>query len=380
MTGAPVMCGGAPSVDDGEPIASGVRLHRGAAALNRVRSAWNALEELNDNPAFQRFAWAELWLKHFGTDGELWLLVTGDPVDGILPLYCLRRFGITTVRLVGDGVSDYLGPICSSAEAARRLGAALDILARRVDVLILRGVQPAELRAAVMLEAMTRRRFARLYERCPAIDTSRGWEVFVATRQGSWHSRLKRTRRRMEKRGELSVAVEPPSAPLFEEMCEVERASWKWEGGFAFVRDPAFREFLRDLVIKRPVPSEIWTCRLDGALVAFALIFPLRRGLQYYWPTYRTDTSGSGLYLLADIVRSCCDRGFSEFDFLQGDESYKLDWMTHEHRAEEILVPGRRVTGGAVSLMVRFRWWLAGSSRLQALRRRALVAWRRIRY
>ncbi|MEJ2239720.1 MAG: GNAT family N-acetyltransferase, partial [Gemmatimonadales bacterium] len=119
---------------------------------------------------------------------------------------------------------------------------------------------------------------------------------------------------------------------------------------------------------------------LDGAVVAFALVFELRRGLQYYWPTYREDTSGSGLYLLADIVRSCCDRRLPEFDFLQGDESYKLDWMTHEHRSDEIVIPGRSVRGGSVARLIRFRWWLAGSDRLKEWRRRALVAWRRVRY
>lgn len=380
MNGAPPISDRSLEAERGELLSPGVRLFRGRGALDRARSAWEALEESNDSPAFQRVAWAESWLDHFGTRGELWLLVSGDPVDGILPLHRVRFRGVTTLRIVGDGVSDYLGPICASADAASRLGAALDNVAGRVDVLILRGVNPAEPRTAAMLEAMTRYRFSRLYERCPAIDTSAGWDAFVATREGSWRSRLKRTRRRMEKRGELSLGVEPPSEKLFDELCEVERASWKWDHGFAFVRDPVFREFLRDLVVKSLVPFEIWVCRLDGVLVAFALVFELRRGLQYYWPTYREDTSGSGLYLLADIVRSCCNRRLPEFDFLQGDESYKLDWMTHEHRSDEIVVPGRGVKGRVVPQLIRLRWWLAGSAQLKEWRRRALVAWRRVRH
>jgi CelD/BcsL family acetyltransferase involved in cellulose biosynthesis len=60
--------------------------------------------------------------------------------------------------------------------------------------------------------------------------------------------------------------------------------------------------------------------------------------------------------LLAAIVDDACARGFSEVDFLRGDEPYK-GRFTRNHREMSRLVAGKGVVGrlGGVTLAARFR-------------------------
>ena len=155
-------------------------LLKGMGALESLADVWTEIETANDLPAFQRLAWARAWVAHRGQGGEPWFLVTGDPIQGILPLFYRRVGGFKVLTLIGHGISDYLGPICGSAKAAGDLGADLGRLAGRVDVSVLRGINPDEDFSACFLAAIDRPFAQRLYEPCPAIATQDGWDTFGA--------------------------------------------------------------------------------------------------------------------------------------------------------------------------------------------------------
>ena len=357
----------------------GVTLLTGASALRSVEDSWKALEVANDLPVFQRFAWAETWLEHWGHSGEPWLLVAGTQPRAILPLFHTRRAGLRILTLIGHGISDYLGPICDSVDSAAELGAALGQLTRRVDLTVLRGVNPDVDVSVRFLAAIDTPLSSRLYERCPAISTQDGWQHFWQGRKSKFRANFKHMQRRVERLGKAVIRTETASPQLFDAMIDVERASWKWKEGLSFLRNPTFRAFLQDIVLQKRVPLEIWTCRIGGKLVGFAIVFRLEQAWHYYLPSYREDSWGSGLYLMAEIIKRCCELGLSEFDFLGGDEDYKKRWMTHAHRTDEVVIPGRLPFGPILAGASRARWLLARSQRLREVRRCLLVAWRRIR-
>jgi len=74
--------------------------------------------------------------------------------------------------------------------------------------------------------------------------------------------------------------------------------------------------------------------RLNNQLIAVIYGFEFCNRFFYYQvahdPAYGNLSPGS--VLLFFVIENCCERGISEFNFLQGDESYKSIW-TKDSRA-----------------------------------------------
>jgi CelD/BcsL family acetyltransferase involved in cellulose biosynthesis len=90
----------------------------------------------------------------------------------------------------------------------------------------------------------------------------------------------------------------------------------------------------------------------DDVVVATVTAFEVAGRISLYQSARLTDRRWRDVttVLLAAIIDDACARGFSEVDFLRGDEPYK-GRFTADHREVLRLVAGRGVTGrsGAVT-------------------------------
>jgi CelD/BcsL family acetyltransferase involved in cellulose biosynthesis len=341
----------------------------GEKAFVDVAPLWKRLESEKDLPPFQTYGWARAWLRHLGEGAEPWILLAGDPVAALLPLVLKRVRGVRVLGLLGEGVSDYLGllPHDRGAEFAAAIGKRLSQETRRFDLLNFRGFHSTDGVRSELLEALGRPAAQRLYERCPHVDTSGDWKEYLGTRRKKFRANLKRAARRVEAHGEVEVAREAATPELFAEMLEVERESWKWEHGTAYLSAPAKYAFMQEVILEGRVRHELWTCRVAGVLAGFAVVFTDDRTRHYYLPSFRSRFTDAGTFLLGEIVRDSFESPFSEFDFLQGDESYKLAWATGEQAVHHLVAAGRGPVGWASLLVLRARWSLARSERLRQL-------------
>jgi CelD/BcsL family acetyltransferase involved in cellulose biosynthesis len=130
---------------------------------------------------------------------------------------------------------------------------------------------------------------------------------------------------------------------------------------------------LRELLAEGELRHELWTARVKGTLVAFALVLLARRTRYYYLPSFRAEHPGIGNLLLVTLLRDSFQSGIAEFDFLQGDEAYKTKWATAERHAHQLVAAGGGLRGAGALAAVRGRWWLAGSQSLRRLRARWLA-------
>jgi CelD/BcsL family acetyltransferase involved in cellulose biosynthesis len=95
---------------------------------------------------------------------------------------------------------------------------------------------------------------------------------------------------------------------------------------------PAGRDFLTALCVglaKRD-EAEIGAVYVDGNPAALSVGLVCRRKYFYYVTAYdpRYADLSPGSYLLARLIERAQDRGCVEFDFMKGDEPYKLRWST----------------------------------------------------
>jgi CelD/BcsL family acetyltransferase involved in cellulose biosynthesis len=342
---------------------------RGLEAFESLRVAWTALAQHSGARVFQQHGWLLAWYRHIAPRSEPWILVSGDPPASLLPLALHRRSGLRWLTAAGHGVSDYVGPVGVDKDACAALGKCLAQAASDFDAIDLRGLSLDDERVSSLLEAVGLPGRSRPYEACPLIDTTGSWENYLATRRKKFRANLKRTARQVQAYGSPLVQIEPPSVFLFEELLDVERASWKWHAQSAFLQAPPRRAFLREILLETNLPFEIWTCRLDSDLAAFALILLCGQQRLYYLPSFRSQYPDVGAYLLSEIVRSSFLDSCARFDFLQGDEGYKKPWSTSQVSVHEYVFAGRRPLSRAVLCGFDLRWRLARSDSLRAFRR-----------
>jgi CelD/BcsL family acetyltransferase involved in cellulose biosynthesis len=351
----------------------GVELAIGVDALSALVPLWERLAAAERPPPFQTWGWARAWLAGVGTGAEPWVATCGEPASGLLALALRRVRGLRVLSLMGHGTADYLGPLGSAREPAalRAIGRRLREAARGFDLVDLLSLAADDAQRAALAEGLGGRACERRYELCPFVRIDGPWDAYVASRSTRQRRHIKQLARRLDDPA-LSIATESAAPVLFEELVEVERASWKWEHGRAALRDPQRRTFLREVLLGGQVRHELWTCREHGRLLAFAIVLLGGRTRYYYLPSFRGDAPGVGNLLLLHLLRDSFSAGFAEFDFLQGDEAYKAKWANAERAVHQLVAAGGGWLGAPALAAVRGRWWLAGSPRLRRLRSRWL--------
>lgn len=344
-----------------------IELSRGPRAFQGVEDDWRSLEANAETLPFQTYAWARAWIDAICPSGEPWVLRFSGETSGIMALVLKRAWGIRSLQLLGEGLSDYLGPTSASVEVAAEVGAFLSAQRAHYDVLDLRSLRLGDDAHSALARSLPGSH-VRLYERCPAIDTRGDWDAYLKTRRKKFRANIKRAARRVESYGTVSLDCGKTTPALLQEMLEVERQSWKWKHGTAFLQSLDRRRFLEAVLLHDPVNHEVWICRIDGDLAGFAVVLRTASRRLYYLPSFRAELPDVGSYLLAEVVRQTFSSGVDEFDLLQGDEGYKLAWATHEHEVREIASPGAWPLGLCATLAVRARWYMAKSESLHSVR------------
>ena len=332
---------------------------------------WTTLAERLDVPVFQGPAWARTWLEHLGGHAEPWIVVCEGPDPFVWPLAVTRNGPFRVLRSLGEGVSDYLGPIgANPREAVRQTAAHLAGAAAGIGYIDLKCVALPTADSLELLRAGLRGVTHRVYERCPFLRTDGTFASYLEGQKKKFRANWKRTVRRTEEQGKVEIGIAAFDDDLFAEIESVERESWKWAAGSAFLSDRGRRDFLRSVLSQPALGSEIWTCRIDGELAAFAVAFTTRTTRHYYLPSFRSRYSDVGTYLLGRIAEATFASDLGELDLLQGDESYKLVWATGERPVYEIAAPVSGALGWPAVVALRARWRLAESPHARALRAR----------
>lgn len=297
-------------------------------------------------------------------------MIAGAPPVAVLPLAMVKRRGVRILRFLGHGISDYLGsvPIDAPSEIYGLFGAALADEARQFDLLDLQSIHADTSSRHALALALGRYCAERVYERCPIIDTTGAWEPYLGTRKKQFRANLKRADRRVAEAGRIEIGCETASAPLLKELVAVERASWKANTRTAFLLDPENLRFASVALLEESLPHEIWTLRINGVLTAFALVFTAGDTRYFYLTSFRRDHPDVGTKLLAEVVKNSFEGAWQVFDFLRGDERYKMGWSHREHTVYQVVACGQSLRGPFALAAMKLRWLLARSTRLQSLR------------
>ncbi len=287
---------------------------------------------------FQRPEWLLPWYRHFGpyfSSRPPWVVTLRSEgrLVGLAPLVIREEDGARVVRLLGEGISDYLDVLMDPELAPHGVRTLFDWLAlngERWDTCV----------------------FEQLREDSPLLRTSvpSGWgerievqEVCPQTSlprepEGRLASNLRQALRRLERLG--PVRLEEANAGnldvMMDTLVRLHGACWRRRGEPGVLEDASLqsfhREVARGLLAARVL--RLYALHVAERPVAVFYGFRDREYVRYYLggfePAFERYSVGS--LMVAQAVEEAGREGASVFDFLRGREPYKYTWGASDTR------------------------------------------------
>lgn len=299
--------------------------------LDAIEPVWDQLADACSATPFMRPGWFRAWWRAFGR-GDLRVITVrrGGKVLALMPLQVDGR--------------DFCSPTNDHTPRfeilARDTGSAHDLacalFARRPRLLTLEYVDPTapslgQLKAAAAQAAY--RVVERTYERPPYVPIDGPWEDYERRLGGRVRRDVARRRRRLEEEGAVSLEVVDGSAglqDLLEEGFQLEPSGWKGRRGTAIASRPETKRFYTELAAWARARGwlRLSFLRMDGRPVAFQ--YGLESSGVYYFlkggydPGYARFSPGK--LLVYALLERAFSLGLTRYDFLGGDEAFKLEW------------------------------------------------------
>ena len=324
--------------------------------LDALCDEWTALAEQAGNP-FSTWEWAAAWWRHYGHTQSLSLHACRDATGrlvAILPLCRGSIRGLRTIRFIGHGVSDQLGPVCAPADrpaVARALRRVLADTPHGFDAFIAERVAARDGWSALLGAHRL------LRETSPTLNLrGQTWEGFLAARSQNFRQQVRRRERRLERERNLRFRLAADPDRLDDDMATLfalHTARWGDESrSFVGTRGEFHRDFAARAL--RRGWLQLWFAELDGAPAAAWYGLRFARD-DYFCQSGRDpheEASSVGFVLLSHTIREAFRTGQDTYRLLRGGEAYK-DRFADGDAPVDTLVAGYGVTGEAAVTAVR---------------------------
>jgi CelD/BcsL family acetyltransferase involved in cellulose biosynthesis len=144
-------------------------------------------------------------------------------------------------------------------------------------------------------------------------------------------STVRRHRRKLEREGELRVDVEPGTEHL-EDGFRLEASGWKGENGTAIISSSQTHTFYAEFARRAAERGilRLFFLRLDERPIAFVLGLEDNGRLYYVKGGFDVEfrAFGPGVIITHEMIGHAREQGLSTFEFLGGEDRWKLEWTT----------------------------------------------------
>ena len=305
--------------------------------------AWDALLAASRlRSPFLSWTWQAHWTAAFAADRRLEVRRVTD-ADGdlvaVLPLYEAMP---GTLELIGGAdVSDYLDLLVRAGHEEDAWAALLQSRTAERERWLLHAVPAASPTVGVLptlagscsLSATVERE-----ERCPVLSLPSSWDAYLASLSGKHRHELTRKIRRFERDVPdgrvVCVHTAPDVGARLGDFLALHRASRTGKATFMYARmETFFRAAIPALAARDGV--RLWLLEAGGAPIASFICLEWDDTVGLYNSGFSPAHAAlsPGLVLLSHVIRDAIGRGRPRFDFLRGEERYKLEF---EPRLEDV--------------------------------------------
>ena len=329
-----------------------------------LNEEWNELLKNSKNDTvFLRWEWLYNWWQVYGKEPfSLFIILVRDngKLIGIAPFYIKRHLGFfREINFLGSNIvcSDYLDFILFKKKEKIILSSICFFLKqhkRAWDVLQLSDI-PSISSSLYFIESFFikyRKVINKKHTICPYIKLDLPWDNIYNSYASILKNTIKRKIKRFEKKSDSGFVKIKQSKDLescFSEFLRLNKLSLKKRG----IRSPFYKkDFLAfhkkiiwELFGKGKV--KLYFLKKEGEYIAGIYILVHESKYYYYQsgfdPAYEKDSPGTLLFHYC--IKAAHENSANEFDFLQGDESYKSNWTEDGRTNVKIIIYNNTTKG-----------------------------------
>jgi len=320
--------------------------------------AWNKLLSVcGEKYIFQNYEFQSIWWKHFGgrrNRRELMLLVAKDQgrLIGIAPLMAeeVPLFKRPIIKFVGTPICDYMDFVIEKGAETEVLNAFYsylqDLKCLEIDLLFVPENAPT-----VRFDKTT----AAVIDICPYLDLSEDWAATYKSLNKTIKKYVARRERSIAKVGRVelgSVKEKSGIKIFFDEYFRIHVTRWKdYEGRYSQFQYISWRDFateVSDALFQRGV-IDLSYLKLNSETIACHFGFIYNKIFHWYMPAYNPAYSrySPGNLFVMELLKRSSLNGLSTFDFLRGNEPYKIFWTDKSQRLFDcVSYPNNRMLSG----------------------------------
>jgi CelD/BcsL family acetyltransferase involved in cellulose biosynthesis len=303
------------------------------ADLLSLKTEWLRLAEANGFLApSQSPDWLLTWWKHFGS-GELRTFVfrSDGRLAGVVPCFLHEWEGKRQLTLMGSGVSDYLEPPIASSVGDEVVRAAGRVLQDQDDwdVCNWQDLNADTPLAQVAGEGLTVS--VQDDTECSECLLTGDFNAYWAERP---HGLRRNVRRYLEK---ARLIAEPqfvvslkPDTEVINALTTLHTTRWQTRGEPGMIVENRSAAFVREvaLVFANAGSLLLFSLRFQGRVVAVILAFLSTNTVFSYLSAFdpEYEALGFGRTLLYNSLQYAFEQRYHSWNFLRGNEPYKLDW------------------------------------------------------
>jgi GNAT acetyltransferase-like protein len=323
-------------------------------ALGLGPTVWDALRfELPIPSPFVSWAWHRAWAdasppEDVASSQALVLRSDGDQIGALLPFRLYRtRFRRAPVTALGWAIADLGCP--DHLDVPALPDADFGALVTRLDglpwdVMVLDNVaerSPNIDRLSAACEGrgwLVRRR---PLWRCPYLELPGNWDAYLASLPPSRRQTIRRKERTLYRQHDVRVTDYGPERLRegWQRLKELHERRWDGVGAFG---NPSFERLHLAFGSMLAEQGALWlaTLDLDGTPAAAWYGFSVADTVYFYQGGRdpRWERESVGAILMGIMIRRAIERGFRTFDFLRGEEPYKLNWTPTVRTCYQIAV------------------------------------------
>lgn len=297
--------------------------------LGVLAAAWDELAACSPLPSPFLRSW---WLEHIaGGEARFALVRSGADLLGGLAIARRVRLGVDCIRLLGNGrlCADHLDLVCAPGAEATVQDTLSEWLSRPGSrFLEFDGVADGARLDTVLSRVRSPRWVGS--STAPWAALTGDFDDFMSSRPSRLRNSVKQSSSRLKRlRVRYHVARPRERADAIECLRRLHISSWGRRSDFL----PVFPLFAQAADAGMACQELAIHQLVSGSeVIASQAWFEVGKRASFY-QSGRNSTDprwrGAGNVLTAFIVQRAFELGFSELDFLRGDEPYKLEWASH---------------------------------------------------
>jgi CelD/BcsL family acetyltransferase involved in cellulose biosynthesis len=272
------------------------------------------------------------------------------------------------IVVAGSPASDYTGFLCRPQFEGRAIPVlAKALLKRRWAVLVLDCLRASRKRVRLFIQSFPAREFEITdYDEpgkqdginnwlCPYISLPDDWDAYLETLSANTRQKVRRFLRKVDDSHSYRITYADADTVERDVATLIDYWGLKWaerKGEATVAMQESLRQILMDAYRSGTLVMPVLR-RGDEPLGVLAFFVDRKANGLLFYATGRDQTFKDipvGLVLHAHSIRNAIAEGYKVYDFLRGDEPYKLSFASEQRRMRNILVrtKSQKNLGGAI--------------------------------